>query len=299
MNCMPTLDPRIFTDAPPETFESMYREGYADVSGVRLHYTDWNPSGERTIVLVHGLNVQLHTWDPIAAALSADWRVICFDNRGHGDSSWGADYWLKSFVNDLDGLVTQLGLTKFALVGHSLGARITLAYAGEHPDRVTHVVLSDTGPEVAKSAAKYMQAVIGGAADVRGFKDEAHAAEVFRGQNPEWREVYIGLHARHQLRRSWAGKLVLKSDPELFWLTGGAGLKDNAYVWDMAAEVAAPTLVLWGETSHFLDDELADRLLATLQHGELVRIASGHFIPREEPEAFVDALRSFLERRPR
>ena len=72
MNCMPTLDPRIFTDAPPETFESMYREGYADVSGVRLHYTDWNPSGERTIVLVHGLNVQLHTWDPIAAALSAE-----------------------------------------------------------------------------------------------------------------------------------------------------------------------------------------------------------------------------------
>lgn len=291
------MDPRLFKDVPPEYFEPMYADGYADVNGVRLHYTDWNPSAERTVVLIHGLNVQLHTWDPIAAALAADRRVICVDLRGHGDSSWGSDYWLRSFVTDVDQFVSLLGLSQFAVVGHSLGARISLAYAGEHPDRVSHVVLSDTGPEVAKSAAKYMQAVVGGAADVRGFRDEAHAFEHFREQNPEWREVFLRLHARHQLHANWVGKLVLKADPELFWLTGSAGVRDNAYVWEMAAKVAAPTLVMWAERSNFLDQELADRLLAVLPRGELVRVPDcGHFIPREQPEAFVDAVQSFLAR---
>ena len=40
------------------------------------------------VVMLHGLNVQCHTWDPIARELAADYHVICMDMRGHGDSDW-------------------------------------------------------------------------------------------------------------------------------------------------------------------------------------------------------------------
>jgi pimeloyl-ACP methyl ester carboxylesterase len=47
--------------------------------------------GTETLVLVHGLNVQLHTWDPLADQLAQDYRVICVDLRGHGDSGWATE----------------------------------------------------------------------------------------------------------------------------------------------------------------------------------------------------------------
>jgi pimeloyl-ACP methyl ester carboxylesterase len=285
-----------FVDVEPEWFDGRYADGYVDSGGVRLHYTEWNPEGSQTVVLVHGLNVQTHTWDPIAEALSDRYRVICPDLRGHGDSAWAPDYWLPSFVSDLAALTSQLGLSPFSLVGHSLGARIVLAFAGEHTDQVDKVALSDTGPQMSASGSKFTQSVLATSASVKGFRDENEAAALFREQNPEWREVYIRLHARHQLRRNWADKLVFKADPELFWLTGSAGKRDDSLVWERTAQITVPTLVLRGELSPFIDDELAERMLDALKSGSIVTIPNcGHYIPRENPEALMAAIVPFLE----
>jgi pimeloyl-ACP methyl ester carboxylesterase len=97
------------------------------------------------------------------------------------------------------------------------------------------------------------------------------------------------------LRKNWAGKLVFKVDPDVFWLTGSTGRVDNPYVWEMTAKVQAPTLALWAERSTFFDEDLAERMLAALPNGRLERVMdSGHFIPRERPEALVDAVRRFV-----
>jgi pimeloyl-ACP methyl ester carboxylesterase len=284
-----------FVDVAPEYFDDKFSSHDIEVGRQRLHYTDWNPGGTRTIVLVHGLNVQSHTWDPIADDLAEDFRVICPDLRGHGDSGPGSDYWMRSFVADVNGLVDHLGLPSFVLVGHSLGAKVALSYAGTYPDRVERLVLSDTGPELSKSASKFTQNVLATSGEVKGFRNEAEAMDHFRTANPEWREVFIRLHARHQLRKNWAGKLVPKVDPDVFWLTGSAGRVDDPFVWEQTAKVQAPTLVLWAERSIFFDDDLAERMLATLPNGTLERVMdSGHFIPRERPEALVAAIRRFI-----
>lgn len=279
-----------------DALQDRYADGFVEVGDARLHYTDWNPEGGRPALLVHGVNVQLHTWDPIAAELSRDRRVVCVDLRGHGDSSWPrSGYAIDKFVADLKALSDELGLAPFDYIGHSLGARIGIAYAGEHSETLAHLILSDTGPEMPRAGAEYSQRIVGSTGDVRGFKTREEVLAHYAGMHPEWEQVFLELHADHQVRQNWAGKLVFKSDPDLFWLAGSAGLKEIPYIWEAAARITVPTLILWGLDSPFLDEDLVARMEAAIPETTLARTHTGHYIPRESPAEFLAEARAFLD----
>lgn len=272
-----------------------YHDRFVEVEGLRLHYTEWNPGGADCVVLIHGMNVQCHTWDPIAAELAKRHRVICPDLRGHGDSDWSrAGYWTADFVRDLAALVDHVGVQRFVLVGHSLGARIGIAFAGEHPDRVSKLVLSDTGPETPPATAKARGTAMSSGARPTTFRDHDAVYDFYRAEHPEWRDVFVRLHAAHQVRRNWADKLVLKADPDLVWIMRGAGLRDVPYLWSMAARIEAPTQILWGATSQYMTEELVGRMEATIPSSVSVRFETGHYIPREAPEQFLAAVTAFV-----
>jgi pimeloyl-ACP methyl ester carboxylesterase len=269
---------------------------FADIGRLRLHYLEWNPDATDTVVLVHGINVQAHTWDPVAAVLAERRRVIAIDLRGHGDSDWAqSGYALSSFVGDLTLLLEQLDLDRIDLVGHSLGARVAIGFAGEHPDRIRTLALSDTGPEVARGGGEFSRNIVSSTQDVRGFRTREEARAHYGKLHPEWQAIFLDLHAEHQVRENWAGKLVFKSDPELFWITGSAGRRENPYLWEMCTRVTAPTLIMWGTRSPFLDDDITGRMLEAFPDARVCRIEAGHYIPREMPEAFTAALVYFLD----
>src|SRR5438105_411171 len=101
-----------------DPFIGQYKDGFLQVNDLKLHYTEWNSGGSRPVLLVHGANVQLHTWDPIAADLARDYRVVAIDLRGHGDSDWTRDgYAIPSIVPDIKAMVDQLKLAPFDYVG--------------------------------------------------------------------------------------------------------------------------------------------------------------------------------------
>lgn len=281
----------------PHPLATDYLDRFVEVSGLRLHYTEWNTQGRRHAVLVHGLNVQAHTWDPIAAGLAGDgYHVICPDLRGHGESDWSrAGYGVVDFAGDLLGVVDALGLTQVDLIGHSLGCRIGIVLAGEHPARVRRLVLSDTGPEFPPEASEFASNVVSSAGGaVRGFASEEEALAYYQRMHPEWQPIFWDLHARHQLRRNWAGKLVFRADPDLFWLLGSAGRREDAVVWEHVDRLTMPTLVLWGERSPFFNENIAGRMLERMPDGRLVRTPTGHYIPREAPDRFLEIVREFL-----
>jgi pimeloyl-ACP methyl ester carboxylesterase len=280
-----------------EPYAGRYRDGTVQANGLDHHYTEWNPDGGNPMLLVHGANVQLHTWDPIAADLSRDRRVVCLDLRGHGDTQWARDgYWVRNFVADIDAVTKALEMQPFDLIGHSLGARVGIGYAGAFPAAVGHLVLSDTGPETPREGAKFAQSIVGSTGDVRGFRSHDEALAHYQKLHPEWKPVFHQLHALFQVRENWAGKLVFKSDPDLFWMTGSAGLKEVPWLWEMTARITAPTLILWGRQSHFFDDDLAQRMLALIPKAELARTETGHYIPREDPDDFLRLVRDFVSR---
>lgn len=272
-----------------------FEDGWLELDGMKFHYTEWGSPIAPPVVMLHGLNVQCHTWDPIARELATDHHVIAMDMRGHGDSDWArSGYRVHTMARDVHGLIDALGLGPVDLVGHSAGVRVAIAVAGERPQTVRRLALSDAGPANSTTGAVAMRDFIQATTNLRGFRNEEEAREFYLGFHPEWRDDFIDLHVRYQLRRNWAGKLVPKADPDVQWITGSASLPDVDYLWKMSALLTMPTLLLVGRRSNVLDEAVVAKMLATMPNAEARWFDTGHYVPREAPEEFTKVLAEFL-----
>jgi pimeloyl-ACP methyl ester carboxylesterase len=133
--------------------------GTIDIGGAALAYDD-DGSGERTIAFVHGWCSKAAHWDRQVEHFAPRHRTVRWDRRGIGRSgaapaATGPD----QHADDLAALLDHLGIDKVTVVGHAGGGPSTVAFAAHHPDRVTGLVLVDTGlndatgPGAAKMAA--------------------------------------------------------------------------------------------------------------------------------------------------
>ncbi len=121
-----------------------------------LFYQDCNPSGARTVVLIHGWPLSHRMWEPQVNALTdAGYRVITYDRRGFGSSSFpwdGYDY--DTFADDLRDLMVHLDLNDATLVGFSMGGGEVARYFGKYgKDRVGKAAfVSSVAPFMLKTA---------------------------------------------------------------------------------------------------------------------------------------------------
>lgn len=123
------------------------RDDYAVLAGrgLRLHYRDWGGEGP-PLLLLHGLSSSCRIWDLTAPHLTGRFRVIALDQRSHGRSDQPDDgYGFDDVTADLAAFIETLGLDTPAIVGHSWGASVALAYAAANPDAVRSIVLVDGG----------------------------------------------------------------------------------------------------------------------------------------------------------
>lgn len=111
-----------------------------------LAYRIWGPASAPPVVLVHALGEDSSDWAVVAAALAQSRRVFAPDLRGHGASNWSAPYTIAQLTTDLAMFLHALGLSRVALVGHSIGAAPCYLYAARSPERVTGLVLEDPAP---------------------------------------------------------------------------------------------------------------------------------------------------------
>ncbi|MEU2041548.1 alpha/beta fold hydrolase [Nocardia niwae] len=115
--------------------------------GARLRVHAYGPSDKPAVVLVHGWTCCLEYWNPQINAFAGDYRVIAYDQRGHGESEYGSsDLTMELLADDL-AAVLDAALApgqRAVLVGHSLGGMTLQAWAGRYPERVArraHAVL--------------------------------------------------------------------------------------------------------------------------------------------------------------
>ena len=139
----------------PDTDPAELRAKYATApsqfvelpDGREIHLRDEGPRDAPVIVLLHGSNADLLTWQQWAERLRDDYRVIRFDQRGHGLTGPAPDdsYELTAFINDVDTVADALGIGTFTLAGNSMGGGIAMGYALANPDRLDALVLVDAG----------------------------------------------------------------------------------------------------------------------------------------------------------
>jgi len=123
---------------------------YSRINNILLNnqvvsYTDNGPEKAPVIIFIHGFPLNKTMWDKQVDALQANYRVISYDIRGHGESDSGNDdFSIDLFVSDLLSLMDALKIDKASLCGLSMGGYIALNAVEINPGRFDALVLSDT-----------------------------------------------------------------------------------------------------------------------------------------------------------
>ena len=133
-------------DAARAELEAIYAKApsrFVSVDGLRMHVRDSGPKDAPALLLLHGFGASLHTWEPWAAALQAEYRVIRVDLPGAGltGADPSGDYSDERGVRIVSALMEALSIQRATLVGHSMGGRLAWRFAAEEPTRVDKLVL--------------------------------------------------------------------------------------------------------------------------------------------------------------
>ncbi len=137
-------------DIPVATLKAKYANEasqFVELSpGTVIHVRDEGPRDGFPIVLVHGSNASLHTWEPWVQRLTAKgYRVVTLDLPAHGLSGPTPQglYTNAAYVGIVEQLVDRLQLQRFVLGGNSMGGGVSWRYAVAHPDRLAGLILVD------------------------------------------------------------------------------------------------------------------------------------------------------------
>jgi pimeloyl-ACP methyl ester carboxylesterase len=118
--------------------------------GIKIRLAEWAGRG-RAILCIHGITANCRCWDVMASALAPGYRILAMDLRGRGRSDRPASgYSIEHHCRDIAALLDGLGLKRPVIMGHSLGAFISLAFAAHYPERVDRIILVDGGGDLSK-----------------------------------------------------------------------------------------------------------------------------------------------------
>ena len=262
---------------------------------MRFHYLDWGTTGRPPIVFLHGGGLNAHTWDLVCLGLRRERHCFALDQRGHGDSEWSPemDYTTESQVGDLEAFVDRLGLTRFVLVGMSLGGVNAMAWAGRHSERLAGLVIVDVGPEIRMAGVQKIAAFTSEQKLLDSIDEVIERALAF---NPRRDPRLLRLSLRHNLRQTPKGQWMWKYDQRHRGKAEpGAYERRRELLWDSVAKISCPTLVVRGAQSDVFHDEDAERLTAALPRGRWVRVENaGHTVQGDNPAGLLTELRGFL-----
>jgi pimeloyl-ACP methyl ester carboxylesterase len=267
--------------------------------GLRLHYRDYAGSADRPPILcLPGLTRNARDFEAVAVRLAPHWRVIAVDLRGRGESAYAKDamtYVPLIYVQDIERLLTDLGIDRFVAFGTSLGGIVTMLLAATGRARIAAALLNDVGPTIETGGLDRIKGYVG-----RGgaYPTWVHAARGIAENNaevfPDYDLTDWLAMAKRLYRLSGNGRIVPDYDKKIaepFRLPGGEAGIDLWPTLDSLADV--PTLVVRGELSDLLAPATVEAMLTRLKAGASVTVPHvGHAPVLDEPEAVaaIDAL---------
>jgi pimeloyl-ACP methyl ester carboxylesterase len=270
--------------------------------GLRLHYRDYAGDTSRPPILcIPGLTRNARDFEAVAARLAGDWRLICVDLRGRGDSAYAKDpmsYVPLIYLEDLEALIRKLALERFVLFGTSLGGLMTMLLSMSGGERIAGALLNDIGPTLEPRGLDNIRAYVG---KPQNWPTWLHAARFLRDAQrdryPDWEIDDWLVFAKRVAKLNASGRIVYDYDmriAEPFRVPGGESGFD---LWSAFAGLKnVPSAVVRGELSDLLSPETVDRMVAEHPDMESVIVPRvGHAPTLEEPEA-VEAIDRLLER---
>lgn len=271
--CRPAAKPVAFAELKYPMTTRTVRVGTAEVA-----YHDVG-SGERTLVLIHGLGSSMPAWSKNLEALARDHRVVLIDLPGYGKSTKANyEYTMRFFAKAVRGVIRELDLQRVVLVGHSMGGQIAMTYALDYPDTIEGLVLtSPAGLEAFNDGEARWLAAMTPPAFTCNADDEAvwtrHVQNFYRA--PKDAEFMVD------------DRIAVRGGPDfedycVAVSRSVAGMLDEPVV-DRLPEIDVPVLIVFGDADALIPNPF-------LHGGSTVRLA------KKAVDRFPDAELVLLER---
>ncbi len=270
--------------------------------GLRLHYRDYPGDAARTPLLcLPGLTRNARDYHALAAAQAGERRVIAVDFRGRGESAYAKDpmtYAPLTYVQDVEALLDELAVERFAAVGTSLGGIVTMLLAGTSAHRLAGALLNDVGPEIEAAGLSRIRGYVGRGSAYPTWMHAARAVAEAQGEvYPDWGvEDWLQM-AKRLHRLNSAGRIVLDYDMKIAEPFRVPGNEAGPDMWRALEGLrGVPVLVVRGERSDVLGAGTAARMAAELGDAELATVPGvGHAPTLSEP-ALEAPIRRWLAR---
>ena len=281
----------------PFTQENEPEDRTVRANGMNFHYLEWGDPANPTLVMLHGVSQQAHSWDFVSLALSPDYHVIALDQRGHGDTDWAADadYSIEAMQADIDGVIDALNLNDFNLMGHSMGGRNSFIWASRHPETLRSLTIVDTGPETQRRGQDRIREFRELPNNLDSFQEFAERIKEYTGRTEE--QVLGAL--KYSIREMPDGKWAWKWDPETRnrGRAGSDPVWPTERLWECVKAVDCPSLVLRGSRSDIFAEETLAKMgqVMTDCTTETIKDA-GHLVQGDNPADFIVAAQGLLSR---
>jgi esterase len=248
------------------------------------------PNAHPPVVLLHGLMGFSANWGKIWPNLITERQVLVLDQRGHGRSPKPAHgYGPENYAADLLGLLDLLGWGRCHIVGHSMGGRVALRFANEHPERTLSLTMEDSGTEPNPGRLRWIRDLLAGIPTPFPDRESAKIffTERFQGDALTASFLHANLESREDGTMDWR-----------FHAAGMIETVESGRATDAMAEFASllcPTLIVRGGKSVEFPAGEAERMTSSRGGVQLVTIpGAGHFVHAEKPKEFSAALNEFL-----
>jgi pimeloyl-ACP methyl ester carboxylesterase len=233
------------------------------------------------LILTHGYSSTSAMWKGQVEALSKHHKLILWDMRGHGQSDYPEDpsaYSEALTVGDIAALLDAVGARKAIVGGLSLGGYMSLAFYRAHPERVSALLIIDTGPGFKKDDARE---VWNKRALDTAERLEREGLEVLKSAGRE--RSTVSHRDANGLARAARGMLTQR----------------DARVIEVLPEIRVPSLIVVGaDDTPFL--AASDYMAAKIPGAQKAVIpAAGHTVNIDQPQAFIEAVLPFLDGLPK
>jgi pimeloyl-ACP methyl ester carboxylesterase len=264
----------------------------------RMAYLEWgDPRNRDVLVCVHGLTRSSRDFDELARTLCSQFRVVCPDVAGRGDSERLADarlYGVPQYVSDMVTLIARLDVEAVRWVGTSLGGLIGMALAAQAHSPVARLVLNEAGPVVSRASLERIAGYVGTKMHFQSLEEaEAYIRDISAPFGPhsdaQWRFL-----TETWLRPNDDGTWRAHYDPAIAD-TFRATLPDkDLELWPAYDAIRCPTLVLRGEHSDLLSRATTAQMSARGPKARVVEIPGvGHAPTLMHPDQ-IALVRDFL-----
>jgi esterase len=239
------------------------------------------------LVILHGLFGMLDNWFTLGKRFGENFTVYLIDQRNHGQSPQSDEWNYKVMSDDLLEFFNENNIEKATIIGHSMGGKTAMYFAGKHPERVKKLVIVDIAPRFYPIHHDTILAALL-SIDLENLKSRNEADALL--------SKYISdFGTKRFLLKNLARK---ENDNTKFeWKFNLPVIAKNIH--EIGIETSegssAPTLFICGEKSDYINPSDESEIKKLYPNSDITSINSGHWVHAEKPEEFYNAVMNFLK----